>query len=413
MCPASQCRVYLGGDFHKLRQGVIEELLVSRAEETNAAEILGAENGPVLQATSPADGKVSANETLIGKFLLCPGENTFSLVSCKPLYRRIDYVACSPPRLDEKIAAENIAGMLDNNILTASFTERADRMFAGDVIGQNGIEIAYAQFCGAEFVPAVECSAQKIAVLFRRDGKIRDISRRSIELDARDELQELYAEADEKIEYLVGMFDVFGIQQSEGIQFDMILFALFNCPDNFIECPFAGVVEAIVIVEFFRAVDTNTEKKFVIVQEPAPLLVDKDGVCLHGVADLLAGAAVLLLQLHGLTIEIEPHKHRLAPLPCEACNREIQLHVIFDELFQHFVAHALSAPAELGRPAFVEAVPAIEIAVRSGRFYKETKWPHQLCSILCLSSHFIAHCSACCGVFNVPSSWAIYNSSAN
>ncbi len=258
--------------------------------------------------------------------------------------------------------------MLDDDILIASSLECADRMSAGNVEREDRIEIAYAQFCRAEFVPAVEYSAQKFAILLRRDGEIRNISRRRIEFHTRDELQEPDIETDKKIEYLVGMFDVFGIQQSKGIQFDLVFFALCDCIDDFVECPCAGVIEAIIIVEFFRAVDTYAEKEFVIVQEPAPLLVDKDGVCLHGVADLLTRPAVLFLQLHGPAVEIYPHQSRLPPLPCETGNGETKLHIIFDELFQHVIAHALFAQAEFVRPVFVEAVLTIEIAIRSGRF---------------------------------------------
>jgi hypothetical protein len=363
----SRCGMDFGGDGHELRQGVIEELFVSRTEVTLSAEIFAAESRSIFQTAAPADGKMPANEAFIGKILLCPGEITFRFIGRQLLYRRIHYAACSPFRFDEKIAAENIAGMLDNDILVASALECAYRMSAGDVEREDRIEIAYAQFCRAEFVPAVEYSAQKFAVLLRRDGEIRNISRRSIELHTRNELQKPDTETDKKIEYLLGMFYVFSIQQSEGIQFDFMFFALFDCSDDSIECPCAGMVEAIVIVEFFRAVDAYAEKKFVIVQEAAPLVVDKDGVCLYSVAYLLPRPTVLFLQLHSLAIEFEPHKCRLSPLPCEAGNGETQLHVIFDERLQHVIAHALFAPAELGRPVFVETVPAIEIAVRSGR----------------------------------------------
>jgi len=326
---------------------------------------------------------VPADEAFIGEILFGPGENAFGPFARQSLYRGIDYIARAPFRLDEEIAAEGIAGVLDNDVLIASFTECAYRMFAGDIIRDDGIEITYAQFCWAVFVPAVEYPAQKFAVLLRRDGEIRNFSRRVIALNARYELQKLYTEPDEKIEYLVGMSGVFRVQQSKGVQLDLMLFTHFDCFDDFIECPCAGMVDAIVIVEFFRAVDTYAEKEFVFVQEPAPLLVDKNGVCLHGVADLLPGEAVLFLQLHGPAIKVEPHQHRLAPLPCKGGNGETKLHVIFDERLEHVVAHALSAPAELGRAVFVEAVSAIEIAIGAGRFYQETKWPHQLCSILC------------------------------
>ena len=41
------------------------------------------------------------------------------------------------------------------------------------------------------------------------------------------------------------------------------------------------------------------------------------------------------------------------------------------------------------------------------------KFDNYFSIVLCFCSHFCAHCRACCDVCNIPSSWAMYISSAN
>jgi len=93
--------------------------------------------------------------------------------------------------------------------------------------------------------------------------------------------------------------------------------------------------------------------------------------------DRLAWCAVSLLQLDYFLVEVQAHQRRLTPLPGKASHWESQLHVVFDESFENFIAHPLTALADLCGPVLVEAIPAIDVAVGSRRFDQKCEWLHQ------------------------------------
>jgi len=97
-----------------------------------------------------------------------------------------------------------------------------------------------------------------------------------------------------------------------------VFFAVFDGCDYFVEGAAAGVVFSVVIVEFLRAVDANTDKELVFVEKSAPFVVEQDGVGLEGVGYLSAGLAVFFLQFDRPFIKIEAHQCRLTPLPGKA-----------------------------------------------------------------------------------------------
>jgi len=297
---------------------MIEEAFVGFAEIALLAETVFVEGGPVLHAAAAADGQMPANQAFVTKIFLGLCKGPLFAAGRQLLYRRLEDVAQSPFRLDEEIAAEGVARVLDDNILTALLIERADRMSAGDIVGQHGVEIANAQVSRPIVDPAIEQPTQKFAILLRRDREIGDLTRSRIDLHARNELHEFHTESDEKIEYLVGMLRIPRVQQGQGIELDLVFFAVVDGPHHLIERPRARMIETVVVVEFFGAVDTDADEELVFVEEAAPCFVEQDGVGLKRIADFLARSAVLFLQLDGLFIKIQAHQRRLAPLPGKA-----------------------------------------------------------------------------------------------
>jgi len=68
-----------------------------------------------------------------------------------------------------------------------------------------------------------------------------------------------------------------------------------DTPDDPVERSLAGMIDSVPVVKFFWPVDAYAEKKFIIVKEPAPAIVQQNSVGLKGIANLLAGAAVFFL----------------------------------------------------------------------------------------------------------------------
>jgi hypothetical protein len=75
-----------------------------------------------------------ARKTLIAQILLGPRKGAFFTIGGKFPYRHFKNVTQPPLWLNKKIAAERIAIMLYNNVLSALSIERANRMFARDTI---------------------------------------------------------------------------------------------------------------------------------------------------------------------------------------------------------------------------------------------------------------------------------------
>lgn len=125
--------------------------------------------GPVLHTAGTTEGKVPAEEAFITKILLGTGEGAL-LTTCGEFFHRRFKNAAQPPfRLDKKITWEAIAGVLDDNVLTALLAKRADCMLAGNTVRQYRVKVANAQILWAVVVPAVEYSAHKFAILLRRN----------------------------------------------------------------------------------------------------------------------------------------------------------------------------------------------------------------------------------------------------
>ena len=162
-------RVYVGGYPYKPRHCIVKEKLVALAKITFLTKVLPVKWSSVFHTASATDIEVSTDKTFAAQVCFRTGEFSFYAACSQLFYRRFKNVAQSPLRLDKEITTKSIAGMFNNDILTALSVERAYRVPARNVIRQERIKIANAQFPRPLFVPAVEYPAQEFAILLRRD----------------------------------------------------------------------------------------------------------------------------------------------------------------------------------------------------------------------------------------------------
>ena len=73
---------------------------------------------------------MAADETFIAEVLFCAGEISFFFAGSEIFYRRFKDISYPPFRVNEKVTAENIVVMLDDDVIAASLCEGADRMIA-------------------------------------------------------------------------------------------------------------------------------------------------------------------------------------------------------------------------------------------------------------------------------------------
>jgi hypothetical protein len=282
--------------------------------------------------------------------------------------RRFENVAQSPLRLDEELTAKSVAAMLDDDKTSALSAVRADCMFSHYIVTYYRIEFSNVELFRAVAVPEVEQLTKEIAVLLRRNRKFCRAARRRIRLDTGDKLQIGQVIPDAEIEQNIRLLHVIIVQQNKGAELNIMFPAGFDASHYTVERSFAGMIYPVLVVKFFRPVDTYTEQKLIIAKEPAPFIIKQNTIGLKGIADLLAGAAILFLQLHRPSEKIHAHQRRLATLPRKTRNSKAQPHIIADKLLQNLVTHSLSAVSELRGPVLVKTISAIYIAVRSRWF---------------------------------------------
>jgi len=165
-------------------------------------------------------------------------------------------------------------------------------------------------------------------------------------------------------------------QQNQGTKFNLVLLTLFNASHHPVERAGTGAVHAVGVVKFSRPINADAQQKFIVVKELAPIVIEQNAVGLQRVADLLTGLATFFLQFNRPSEEIYPHQGRLTALPGKADHGKAKLHVVFDQPLEHRIAHALPTLAKFGSPALVEAVFAINIAIRPGWLNQKRKRLH-------------------------------------
>ena len=249
-------------------------------------------------------------------------------------------------------------------------------MPTGEAEVQNRIEIADADFLRTMLVPSIKDPAQEITVLLWSDRKIGYTACFGIGLDTGNKLEKTYPVFHKEVEYLVGVVGVYIIEKDKQIEFDFEFAAVFDGAHNTVPCTRTGKIETVMVVIFLRTVNTDSDKEVVLMEKGTPFFVEQDRVGLECVANYLAVFAILLLQSDYFFVEVEAHQSGFTPLPRESGFGKAKLHIILDELFKYFVAHALSPLAYFRCAALVETVFAIHVAIGTRWFYQQCKWLH-------------------------------------
>ncbi len=203
------CRLEFGDEVQKTRHRIIEEFFVSRTKVAFSAEIISTEWNAVLHTTAATDCQMATQKALIGEVLFQSAEGPFLGTYREFFDWGFGYAAQSPFRRNKKITTESVAGMFDDNVVTAPCAKCAYCVMSAKTVLQNRIEESNAQFFRPIFVPAVEQPAKEVSVLLGRYRVIFHFTASGVDLDTGDELQIHNLVFDKEIEQFIGMFDVF------------------------------------------------------------------------------------------------------------------------------------------------------------------------------------------------------------
>ena len=84
---------------------------------------------------------------------------------------------------------------------------------------------------------------------------------------------------------------------------------------HLVEGALLAAVDPVSVMELPRAVDAETNQEIVLLEEGAPLIIQKDAVGLKSVLHNLAGLTVLFDEFDGAPEKVDLHQRRLAALP--------------------------------------------------------------------------------------------------
>ena len=193
--------------------------------------------------------------------------------------------------------------------------------------------------------------------------------------DDRDELDPARAEfvAEEAVD-APSVLAVGGVHRAQDVELDAVLAQALPTLHHQVEAAFAGAGDAVGVVQLARAVDAQPHQEVVLLQERAPLVVERHAVGLEGLLHLLPGAAVLVDQRHHAAKEVHAHQRRLAALPGHRhLGRAVRFEQLADVRLQRGVRHAVLVVRVERFLRKEEAVLAVDIAGRPARLGEQVK----------------------------------------
>lgn len=131
------------------------------------------------------------------------------------------------------------------------------------------------------------------------------------------------------------------VDAGERIEFYLMLMQQLSSAHHGWEHRFAALILAVGIVQPFGAVDAETYKKSVFVEERAPLVIKQRAVGLEGIMNGHSRKAVFLLVFNRISKKGKPHQGRFAALPTKCDFGDVLgLDVLAGKFLEQFIAHA-------------------------------------------------------------------------
>jgi hypothetical protein len=147
-------------------------------------------------------------------------------------------------------------------------------------------------------------------------------------------------------------------------------------------------------VQFLGAIQAEPNQKLVLVEETAPLFIEKNAVGLDGVFYDGAGLLIFPLVFNGRAKEIEPHESRFATLPRNGDTRRwMRLEHLANIAFEHLIGHPKIAAGIEFLFFEKETVLAPEVTDSSPRLGHDVKGRRSVTGRHRFPSQFVVVCS--------------------
>ncbi len=378
---------------------MVEERLVAGAQVIQPGLAIGRECEPVARALAVA-GETHLTLPTVPRQRVALGLAEGSLLVGGDQLQEMGLlnIAEKVLGLDEVIAGVQIAVVFERQRIATRLSEDAERAADADPRPKRGVEHLDEDLGDVLPDPLVEDGDQEAAPLvgphrsFRNQFPFEKVERPRLvrvapalvgqreqfggrSFDDRDELHELGAEVvTEEAVHLEPVISVGGMDGTQDVEIDGMRLQEAEPAHHPVEGTGAALVEAVGVMERLGSVETDAHQETVLLEEATPFVVQRGAVGLDRVLDRLPRTPVLLDELDRAAEEVQPHEGRLAALPGEVHFRCLMgLEQLADVVLEQVVRHAEAAAGVEHLLGEEEAVLAVEVADRAGRFHENVK----------------------------------------
>jgi hypothetical protein len=194
-------------------------------------------------------------------------------------------------------------------------------------------------------------------------------------LDDRNELHPLCAKlvAEESIDRAAMLF-IGGVDRAKDVEFDAMPAQVSPTVHHPIEGALSAAIDTVRVMELARPVDAEPDEKIVLLEEGAPVIVEKHAVGLKRVLYDLLGPTVLFDELDRAPEEFEFHQRRLAALPRHRhLRRAVRLQQLTDVGLERSLGHPVLFVRIQRLLGQEEAIRAIDVARGPARLRQQMK----------------------------------------
>ena len=171
------------------------------------------------------------------------------------------------------------------------------------------------------------------------------------------------------------MPDVEGVYYAQYIENDFVFPHDIITAHGLVECRFLTFRQAVFVVELPRTIEAQPDRKILLLEKTAPIVIEQSGVCLNSVENAFSGGFIFVLNINDIPEIVQTEQSRFAAVPGKpyfifGAGVDMLADIFFEDIFLHAERRGTRIEILLFQ---VIAVVAVEVADRADRFGKYLK----------------------------------------
>ena len=111
------------------------------------------------------------------------------------------------------------------------------------------------------------------------------------------------------------MIGIRSVDRRQNIELYLMLLQQPRSPHHFLERRCTTFIYTVGIVHGLWTIQTQPDQEVMLVEKPAPIIIQEDAIGLHGMLNVDAGARIGMYKVHCAIEKVESHQSWFAPLP--------------------------------------------------------------------------------------------------